>query len=1582
MPLLLGLYQMLFAKTAYKVAYLAVALVTYFTVLGTVEFAYTAQELIPEHYANRPLVDDARNKTWLVAHAAASVYADGLRHIWGPRDAWTDSLRAARVLLTDSFPALTTVNSTDAVVETLSPPRHPPPQNSTCWCNATGEHPNKNLTAVEEQCKKYCDDINGTARNENTYKAFFEDMHARANRRFTGKWTWATAPSWLWSFTTWIASSGWLWPRAVFMGGMLAQAVLDVLYALLASAVVFFVSVWIFVELAVAAFAVLRAVFIQSAHDASTHLGFADAVAHNKILPTFVLDLLLLLASAVLRMLTVALAYRHHVFNGAASLLNAGFIVLATAWFLLSSFVEFFFCEMWVDAFFYFAVWWEDKERAERNIVAYRGGAPGAGGAPLTMGEQMAIRNLERLKNDCFAAQQQRPLSVDQCNQAQVTVENMHGVYMQERHRGWFRSRTEVVVGVQTAAGVEEFLVVKAQYSGPKAGNKVDIEGAQNTVMLVNAKGLHGVAPPKDAMLQICWRAINGTDYITPCIEIPIWMLAMLTIEFGRVKRHSEYQWPANIRQRRDQDGDSAAVAALVGGAAPAASTPSPAGSSQKQQKKQKPDGTSTALVPYVSPAADGAAPAVPVPAPTAVPATGPALAQVRAHNADAVQPEPSSKAAPIVRRVVPWAVAILASLVLVKLKMSQQEKMIGGAGQPAGLPQRPVTDFVEISGNGDVVGWKRMPAYERLECWCGTAALMLHKQASIVVKHVQEPSEWLTLFSDAKWVAHHGASWLAARATDLHSDFKRGEPNCAFELTNEFLNHAFVDKAEQVSANTLMMVLRSDDVVRRQITPASLIEKGAAEGWTAVGGGCFFPSGGASTRASSQVSHWGALSIEYRDGKQIFTDLDVGRREMGTEPDDSVHCVAFVKTPLLGGATPVLAQEMANARNETAKVKAAMTCKGCQKHVSALSYEARRWSLSCCACGGRFFGACCGFKNADEAGYILANQSGNWKCRDCDHCDGCGKLQKEHPVQERKIQAMCAVCHKRRFGRCTGAAPRGGGRDVLGDAWVCKNCTAPAPPKRVPKQPVAATTTATTTTTTTPAQTRAAVANTSSAATPAARTSKAATAPASAVPAKVPVAIPLPRSRAAAAQKRPAPAAPARGDNNTAPAPAPPTPTPTTTAAPTAPAPAATTTAAPSVPAPAATPTPATRAAAAVPFQRNAVTGLWDARDGVRLPTYMETMQNTCIVPRDAPYDWTAVGPMSRHMPALNVAALQGSWFTALRLVRDVNHTNGREAARLALALSTRKLHLDALHGLREFILKDASRGQLPLTQVAIDYLQYKARSGRTPWQPQTMQRQLANLYGAMQSLWLYSDSTVGVALDMRLFGSSNEWSQFAKHISLEAAQNQPTGQTAVTTDTIVAVLDMEDSITVRMALLLMWHTAARIGDALQLRRRSVRLNATTGQLDITFEHGKGVLMRGGKYTVHTVVHNARLCQELLQHLSTLDPNDLVATPTVECPSAARAARCNKALKRVDPALSTRSIRRGALQAMATGDPPVPLETLMAYAGHKNETTTKRYLDWGLLFGQGQLNENTAAAHLALPDGRPEPSGTPALRH
>ena len=322
---------------------------------------------------------------------------------------------------------------------------------------------------------------------------------------------------------------------------------------------------------------------------------------------------------------------------------------------------------------------------------------------------------------------------------------------------------------------------------------------------------------------------------------------------------------------------------------------------------------------------------------------------------------------------------------------------------------------------------------------------------------------------------------------------------------------------------------------------------------------------------------------------------------------------------------------------------------------------------------------------------------------------------------------------------------------------------------------------------------------------------------------------------------------------------------------------------------------------------------------------------------------------------------ALAGRDLLELQLAETIEQSNSSKLAIYGKAASVRRFNLKALKELRNTIRRTPEMFDQNLARCAVHHLRMKMLAAKTPWQPQTFQRHLHNIIGALNALPLYSNAKTLVSLKL-----DAELKATLDRLKLISAEAQPTNQVATTWEDISAAMAKTDSVTVKLHLLLMWLGALRSGDSAGLKRGDLSFAPATGFLDVTVSEGKGILMRKGKYSVHTVVPE-EFRSMLDAHLKTLaGPQSYVFQSLRKGDAHTRLA--NACLTSVRPRLTTRSIRRGSLQAMAMGvvtGTPVPLATLMDLAGHTQESTTKRYLDWGRLFGESALAQREAVRNL-----------------
>jgi integrase len=176
-----------------------------------------------------------------------------------------------------------------------------------------------------------------------------------------------------------------------------------------------------------------------------------------------------------------------------------------------------------------------------------------------------------------------------------------------------------------------------------------------------------------------------------------------------------------------------------------------------------------------------------------------------------------------------------------------------------------------------------------------------------------------------------------------------------------------------------------------------------------------------------------------------------------------------------------------------------------------------------------------------------------------------------------------------------------------------------------------------------------------------------------------------------------------------------------------------------------------------------------------------------------------------------------------------------------------------------------------------------------------------------------------------------------------MAASAAMATSQPAASEQEITKAVELAPDLPVKVALILTWLCAGRVGDVLKLTRADVTLGPTwetTGELSVLFKIGKGARF-SQPYLVPTVCPPAwRLA--LQQFLRPKQP----ATKLFPGDQARHATRVNAALRSANPTYTVRALRRGALQLMANQGADFP--SLMVFSGHKRVDTLLRYLDWG----------------------------------
>ena len=217
--------------------------------------------------------------------------------------------------------------------------------------------------------------------------------------------------------------------------------------------------------------------------------------------------------------------------------------------------------------------------------------------------------------------------------------------------------------------------------------------------------------------------------------------------------------------------------------------------------------------------------------------------------------------------------------------------------------------------------------------------------------------------------------------------------------------------------------------------------------------------------------------------------------------------------------------------------------------------------------------------------------------------------------------------------------------------------------------------------------------------------------------------------------------------------------------------------------------------------------------------------------------------------------------------------------------------------------------------------------------WRWTTTIKQLACAQGALASLPLYRDTTYGLLLK-----KYPTWVHSLRAAARNARKELPRQPKAATWLQVKMVLDSEPSLPVFVAILLAWSTSARTGCILQLMKSDITWHDSC--LSVCFRRGKGALLRGTAYTVHTGPIPMSYASRLRSWME--------ARRTWLFPKEVKGHLLRNALRRADPALEQRSLRRGSLQLLAsvTG---ITDETLLLFSGHSSVKTLRRYLNWGV---------------------------------
>lgn len=142
------------------------------------------------------------------------------------------------------------------------------------------------------------------------------------------------------------------------------------------------------------------------------------------------------------------------------------------------------------------------------------------------------------------------------------------------------------------------------------------------------------------------------------------------------------------------------------------------------------------------------------------------------------------------------------------------------------------------------------------------------------------------------------------------------------------------------------------------------------------------------------------------------------------------------------------------------------------------------------------------------------------------------------------------------------------------------------------------------------------------------------------------------------------------------------------------------------------------------------------------------------------------------------------------------------------------------------------------------------------------------------------------------------------------------------------------------RTAILIAWLLAQRTGDVLKLQTRNVQV--VGDYLVIKFVEGKviGII---GPYSLHLPMDN-QFTKQVWDYVKNRKSTYLFCEPAARDKAG---EQIKLALRRINPILEQRSIRRGALTTLAMEG--LPLSDLIHLSRHRDVSMLLRYLNWGM---------------------------------
>jgi integrase len=248
--------------------------------------------------------------------------------------------------------------------------------------------------------------------------------------------------------------------------------------------------------------------------------------------------------------------------------------------------------------------------------------------------------------------------------------------------------------------------------------------------------------------------------------------------------------------------------------------------------------------------------------------------------------------------------------------------------------------------------------------------------------------------------------------------------------------------------------------------------------------------------------------------------------------------------------------------------------------------------------------------------------------------------------------------------------------------------------------------------------------------------------------------------------------------------------------------------------------------------------------------------------------------------------------------------------------------------------------------------FMQRRARIRRWRWS--TTRTAMTEVAGAFRNLGIYCPNTECQSWTLNNFPA---WRLAMRKADITACAEVPNQPKEISKLDVLKACEKTDAKTAAI-IAITWITAGRTGATLQLKKEDV--DVQDNALTVTWRRGKTVRLRQEAHTVFAQM--GRFKEHIMPYLrETKEQGFLFHAPSRQ-ERGKMLSEVKLALRQAtgDPEVENRSLRRGALMAMARAG--APNSALKHFSGHSTDATLRRYL----AFGKDMSNDRNATSSFA----------------